>query len=219
MNIDQIIKGIKALIDSEKGDGKIEAISKIREAIHEVSPRGNQPIDLVRWVPISMVRPNDYNPNSVAKKEMWLLSVSIREDGYTQLIVTIWDDRAKKYIIVDGFHRYSVSVNCEDIRKINDGMLPIVVIKKGISDRMASTVRHNRARGEHSISGMSGLVFSMLEAGSTDLEVCNKLGLEADELMKLKHITGFSALYKDKRYGQAWETKQMIRLRVQNKQK
>lgn len=189
---------------------KLDAINSIRTAIHEVSPNKDQPVDFVRWVPIDMVEPNDYNPNSVAKKEMGLLYTSIWNDGYTQPTVTIWDDRKQKYIIVDGFHRYFTCKNNADIRERNHGMLPIVVINKSINERMASTVRHNRARGKHSVEGMSNMVFELLDNGWKDEDICNQLGLEPEELLKLKHITGFSKLFENTEYKNAWESKTQL---------
>lgn len=191
-------------------DDPITGLAEIRATLHELSPLASQPVDLIRWVPVDMVEPNDYNPNSVAKVEMRLLYTSILHDGYTQPVVTIWDDDKKKYVIVDGFHRYFTCKNNKDIRDRNHGMLPIVVIKKDINDRMASTVRHNRARGKHSVAGMSNMVFQMLENGWGDAEICNELGMEPEELLRLKHITGFSKLFDDVEYKQAWVTKRQI---------
>jgi len=196
---------------------KLELIEEVREVLHEICPLNAQPIDNVRWVPKEKVEPNDYNPNSVAQKEMGLLYHSIKQDGYTQPIVTIYDEARDKYVIVDGFHRYYVGTTCEDITQDNKGMLPVVVIKKDINERMAATVRHNRARGEHSIAGMSNLIFNMLENGWSDAEICNHIGLEPEELLKLKHITGFSKLFENVEYQKAWETKRMIRLRMEHK--
>ena len=191
----------------------IEDINKERKALHEECPI-KQPIDYVMWVPIEKVEPNDYNPNSVATVEMGLLYKSIKKDGYTQPIVTIYDKKKDKYVIVDGFHRYYVCKTKKDIYDRNMGMLPIVVIDKNISERMAATVRHNRARGEHSIDGMSNLVFKMLDEGMSDADVCNELGMEPEELLKLKHLTGFSKLFKDTEYKKAWETKNQILERI-----
>ncbi len=189
-------------------------IENLRDFIHqELSPNNSQPIDYVRWVSIDKIRPNDYNPNSVAGSEMRLLYVSIKHDGYTQPIVTIRDEENDCYVIVDGFHRYFVMKHNPDIFELNHGLLPIVVIKSPINDRMASTVRHNRARGKHSITGMSSMVFSMLDNGWEDSRICNELGMEAEELLKLKHITGFSKLFKDKEYQKSWEMKRQIELR------
>lgn len=191
----------------------IDSINKERKALHEECPI-KQPIDYVMWVPIEKVEPNDYNPNSVATVEMGLLYKSIKKDGYTQPVVTIYDKKKDKYVIVDGFHRYYVCKTKKDIYDRNMGMLPIVVIDKNISERMAATVRHNRARGEHSIDGMSNLVFKMLDEGMSDADVCNELGMEPEELLKLKHLTGFSKLFANTEYKKAWETKNQIRERM-----
>ncbi len=197
----------------DKAKDKAAFINDLKEYIHRELPVVKQPIDFVRWVPLSKVQPNDYNPNSVAKVEMGLLYKSIKHDGYTQPIVTIYDDKLKKYIIVDGFHRYFTAKHNKDILDRNKGMLPIVVIEKDINERRAATVRHNRARGEHSVQGMSSMVFDMLENGWSEEDICNHLGMEAEEILKLKHITGFSKLFEDVEYKQAWETKNMMRLK------
>lgn len=173
----------------------------------------HNPVAKVKWVPIEKVQANDYNPNSVATNEMKLLYLSIKNDGYTQPVVTIYDEAIDKFIIVDGFHRYTTMRVNKDIYNLNKGLLPIVVIDKDINDRMASTVRHNRARGKHSVSGMSNMVMEMLQNGMTDSEICTQLGMEPDELIRLKHITGFSVLFKNTEYGRSWETEQQIKLR------
>jgi len=159
-----------------------------------------QPIDKVMWMPLEKVTPNDYNPNSVAKREMQLLHVSIKHDGYTQPIVTYYDEAKDKYVIVDGFHRYFVCKSFEDINERCNGKVPIVVIDKDINDRMASTIRHNRARGAH----------KMLKNGWKDADVCNHLGMEPEELLRLKHVTGFSKLFDDVEYQKAWKAKSQI---------
>jgi len=193
----------------------IEEIENIKKALNGISPLKEQPVDLIRWVDINKISPNDYNPNSVAKIEMGLLYTSILHDGYTQPIVTIYDADTDRYIIVDGFHRYFTCKNNKDIFERNKGLLPIVVINKNINDRMASTVRHNRARGKHSITGMSNMVFNMLKNGWKDEAICNELGMQPEELLKLKHITGFSKLFKDTEYKKSWETHTQIKARVE----
>lgn len=202
-------------IEKLEGQARLEAIEQAREALHNLSPVYNQPVDRVRWVPVDMVEPNDYNPNSVAKVELGLLYTSILHDGYTQPVVTIWDAEKEKYVIVDGFHRYFTCRNNQDIRDRNLGYLPVVVLDKPINDRMASTVRHNRARGKHSIDGMSNMVFQMLENGWSEAEICAELGMEAEEVLRLKHITGFSKLFEDVEYKKAWESKVQLKLRKQ----
>lgn len=203
---------LKHIQDADLDLGTIESI---REALHKKSPLKEQPVDRVRWVNIDKVTPNDYNPNSVANIEMGLLYTSILHDGYTQPIVTIYDSEKDMYTIVDGFHRYFTCKNNDDIRNRNQGCVPIVVINKDINDRMASTVRHNRARGSHSVSGMSNMVFKMLENGWKDNDICNELGMQPEELLKLKHITGFSKLFESVEYKKAWETKNMIKYRIE----
>tara|TARA_B110000881_G_C18556613_1_gene507303 strand:+ start:813 stop:1382 length:570 start_codon:yes stop_codon:yes gene_type:complete len=174
----------------------------------------NHPVNDVQWVPIEKVQANDYNPNSVAGEEMRLLYVSIAQDGYTQPIVTIYDEQIDKFIIVDGFHRYFTAKNNKDISDSTNGCLPIVVLDKSMNDRMASTVRHNRARGKHSVDGMASMVYSMLDNGWSDGDICNKVGTSPEELLRLKHVTGFSKLFENAQYSQAWESKNQIRLRT-----
>jgi ParB-like chromosome segregation protein Spo0J len=207
---DEIQKTIEAQADAK---AKILYIEEIKAWLHEFSPQKEQPVNLVRWIPIEKVHANDYNPNSVAKNEMRLLYVSISHDGYTQPVVTVYDEEKDEYVIVDGFHRYTTMRLNKDIYDLNNGLLPVVVIQKSINDRMASTVRHNRARGKHSVSGMASMVFQMLENGWTDEAICAELGVEADELVRLKHVTGFSKLFENVEYRRSWETKRQIQLR------
>lgn len=193
-----------------EAEDKIQFLKEIKDLVFELSPFNKMPIENVRWIPIEKVEANNYNPNSVARNELKLLYLSIKEDGYTQPVVTIYDEERDKYVIVDGFHRYLTMSQNKDIRDDNFGRLPCVVIDKNINQRMASTIRHNRARGKHSVAGMSGIVFDMLNNGWTDEQVCNEIGLEPDELLRLKHITGFSKLFDNVEYRRAWETKKQI---------
>jgi hypothetical protein len=212
----------KELIQKEfdAADNKAAYIQDLRDWIYEaISPLNTQPIDNVKWVPIEKVQANDYNPNSVAKNEMRLLYVSIKHDGYTQPVVTVYDETIDKYVIVDGFHRYTTMRLNKDIADRNNGLLPIVVISKNINDRMASTVRHNRARGKHSLTGMASMVFSMLDNGWSDSAICAEIGVEAEELVRLKHVTGFSKLFENVEYRKAWETKRQIEVKKLYKEK
>jgi ParB-like chromosome segregation protein Spo0J len=175
----------------------------------------HNPVNNVRWVPIEKVHANSYNPNSVALIEMRLLYVSILHDGYTMPIVTIYDREKDQYVIVDGFHRYSVMKRYKDIYEKNHGLLPVVVIDKSINDRMASTIRHNRARGKHSVDGMSNLVVQMLNNGWDDKKICDELGLEKEELIRLKHVTGYAKFFMDVSYSKAQESSKQIAERVE----
>ena len=171
------------------------------------------PVASVRFVPIDQVEANDYNPNIVAQNELRLLYHSIKADGYTQPVVTVYDAERQRYVIVDGFHRYLVMKYHADIREPRGGLLPVVVIDKPLNDRMASTIRHNRARGKHNITGMANIVFKMLDGGMDDAAICAELGMEADELIRLKYVTGFAKLFENVEYSKAWETRRMIKLR------
>lgn len=173
----------------------------------------SDPVSNVQWVPIDKIEANDYNPNIVAKNELRLLYISIKADGYTQPVVVIHDKERDKYVIVDGFHRYLVMKYHDDIREPRGGLLPCVVIDKPINDRMASTIRHNRARGKHNINGMANIVFRMLNGGMTDEAICAELGMEADELIRLKYVTGFAKLFENVEYKRAWETRRQIRIK------
>lgn len=163
------------------------------------------PVYNVRAVPIERVKANDYNPNAVAPPEMALLETSIWEDGYTQPIVTYFDKENDIYIVVDGFHRYLTIKNSERIRERERGLLPVVVIDKEIGDRMASTIRHNRARGTHNIELMSTIVSELVEMGKGDRWICQHIGMSPDELLRLKQITGVAALFANRDFSDSWE--------------
>lgn len=165
----------------------------------------HSPVYNVISVPIDRVRANDYNPNAVAPPEMALLETSIWEDGYTQPIVTYYDAENDLYIVVDGFHRYLILKNSKRILEREHGMLPVVVIHKDLSDRMASTIRHNRARGTHNIELMSVIVAELVEMGKGDRWICKHIGMSADELLRLKQITGVAALFENRDFSASWE--------------
>lgn len=162
------------------------------------------PVYNVLAVPVEKVRANAYNPNSVAPPEMKLLELSIWEDGYTMPVVCYKVPDEDAYEIVDGYHRYTVLKTSARIREREGGMLPIVVIDKPISDRMASTIRHNRARGSHSIELMKNIVAELVEAGMSDGWIAKHIGMDADELLRLTQITGLTALFKDREFSSAW---------------
>lgn len=163
------------------------------------------PVYNVLAVPIDQVVANDYNPNAVAPPEMALLETSIWEDGYTQPVVTYYDKETDKYIVVDGFHRYRTLRESKRIFERERGMLPVVVIDKEIGDRMASTIRHNRARGTHNIELMSTIVAELVEMGKGDRWICEHIGMSVDELLRLKQITGVAALFANRDFSKSWE--------------
>lgn len=163
------------------------------------------PIYAVQSVPMERVISNAYNPNKVAPPEMELLETSIWEDGYTQPIVTVYDRENDQYVVVDGFHRYLTIKNSARIRERERGMLPIVVLDKQMGERMASTIRHNRARGTHNIELMSSIVAELVEIGKSDRWISKHIGMSPDELLRLKQITGVAALFANRQFSDSWK--------------
>ena len=166
------------------------------------------PVYGVRPVPIEKIRPNEYNPNSVAPPEMRLLYDSIKQDGYTMPIVCFYDENADMYDIVDGFHRYRVMLEHQDIREREEGMLPVSVIDKPIDERMASTIRHDRARGTHDVDLMGNIVAELHKIGRSDAWIAKHLGMDQDEILRLKQITGLAELFKDESFSRSWIEKE-----------
>lgn len=163
------------------------------------------PVYNVKKVPIEKIQANAYNPNSVAPPEMKLLYKSILEDGYTMPIVCYYMADTDTYEIVDGFHRYTIMKTHKDIYDRENGCLPVVTIDKDISNRMASTIRHNRARGTHSIELMTNIVAELVDSGMSDAWIMKNIGMDAEELLRLKQISGLASLFKDREFSHAWE--------------
>ena len=163
------------------------------------------PVYNVIAVPIEKIQANTYNPNAVAPPEMKLLYESIKTDGYTMPIVCYYVKSEDIYVIIDGFHRYRIMLEHSDIYEREGGMLPVSVIDKPIDQRMASTIRHNRARGSHDVELMSNIIKELHELGRSDAWISKHLGMDRDEILRLKQITGLAALFKDVKFGQAWK--------------
>lgn len=163
------------------------------------------PVYNIIAVPVEKIKPNDYNPNKVAPPEMRLLYDSIKVDGYTMPIVCYYDKENDEYIIVDGFHRYQIMMDYPDIYEREGGLMPVSVIDKPLAQRMASTIRHNRARGSHDVDLMSNIVRDLHELGRSDAWIAKHLGMDMDEILRLKQITGLAGLFKDVNFGMAWQ--------------
>jgi ParB-like chromosome segregation protein Spo0J len=186
---------------------RVEALNALRSTLHEVSPFRSEPVDFVRWVPRDAVYGNDYNPNSVAPPEMELLRTSIRADGYTQPIVAM-PDEAGQHQVIDGFHRHRVGKECADVAERVHGYLPLVDIRTDRADkgdRIAATIRHNRARGKHKVEAMSDIVIELKRRNWTDAKISRELGMDADEVLRLCQITGLAEAFKDQGFSEAWE--------------
>lgn len=187
-------------------DEKVEALNAVRLELHNISPFKDEPVDLVTWVKADNVHANDYNPNSVAPPEMKLLETSIMEDGYTQPIVTFPHD--DKIEVVDGFHRNRVGKESDLVKKRIHGYLPVVKIKpsqEGVDNRMAATIRHNRARGKHKVESMTEIVLELKRRNWSDKKIGDKLGMDKDEILRLTQLGGLSEMFSDHDFTEAWE--------------
>lgn len=199
-----------ALINKMRGmemSELVDALNSVREQLHQISPFNTEPVDFVKWVKNPLVHANDYNPNSVAPPEMELLRHSISADGYTQPIVSMPDPDGR-YEVIDGFHRHRVGKECADIQSRVHGYLPLVQIRStqtDRNDRMASTIRHNRARGEHKVESMAEIVIELKRRFWSDAKIAKELGMEPDEVLRLTQVTGLAGLFADREFSEAWE--------------
>lgn len=187
-------------------EASVDAINDLRECIHKRSPFKAEPVDFVRWVSAEVVKANDYNPNSVAPPEMELLRTSISADGYTQPIVGNEEDGL--IVVVDGFHRHRVGKECLDINARIHNFLPVVQIRSEQvprDHRMASTIRHNRARGKHKVEAMSDMVIELKRRNWSDEKICKELGMDRDEVLRLCQISGLSDIFSGQDFSRAWE--------------
>jgi ParB-like chromosome segregation protein Spo0J len=204
-----IISQVEAICETIKTldiDKQVELLNKIRVVIHENSPFKNEPVDCLQWIPTSNVIANDYNPNSVAPPEMKLLERSIEADGYTQPIVSWLHDST--FEVVDGFHRHRVGKESPVINSRIHGYLPLVTInsdREDKGDRMAATIRHNRARGEHRVESMADIVVELKRRFWSDEKIAKELGMEPDEVLRLTQVTGLAGLFADREFSEAWE--------------
>lgn len=206
-NIDVITAALVEALAALPLDQRILALNRVREELHCISPFAREPVDLVLWVRASDVEANDYNPNKVAPPEMRLLEHSIREDGYTQPIVT-YADPGEPRTVVDGFHRNRVGRETLDIHARLHGYLPVTTVnadRTARSDRIAATIRHNRARGRHMVSAMSDIVVELTKRNWDDRRIAKELGMDPDEVLRLKQIGGLAELFADRQFSEAWE--------------
>lgn len=208
MTKDTLLNKFQKLIYELPDDVKerMNIINELRAMIHLASPMKHEPVDLVLWVPGDTVVANDYNPNSVAPPEMKLLETSILEDGYTQPIVTFLEPGHRT--VVDGFHRNRIGKESKAVSKRVNGFLPVVTINQDRvdkGDRIASTIRHNRARGKHRVDAMSEIIIDLKKRNWSDDKIAKELGMDADEILRLSQIFGLAEMFKDEDFSEAWE--------------
>jgi len=209
--IEQLKESIFNFIKDLDFDTKIDAINQLRESIHNESPFKNEPVDYVKWVKSENVVANDYNPNKVAPPEMELLEISIMNDGYTQPVVTFPNNGIIE--VVDGFHRTRVSKESKIVRERVKGYTPTVIIRKEQSDkndRIASTIRHNRARGKHQVDAMSEIILELKNRNWKNERIARELGMDEEEILRLCQITGLQDIFKDDDFSKSWESSDSV---------
>lgn len=203
MNIQQTLQPLIEKLEQLGEHERVQALNTVKEELHKLNPI-SEPVDLVQWVKMEDIEANSWNPNRVATPEMDLLYQSIKLDGYTQPIVA-YKLPDGKYEVVDGFHRNRIGKEHKDITKRTKGYLPVVVIDKPIDERMGSTIRHNRARGTHQIRSMSDIVLELVKQEWSDEDICKKLGMELDEVIRLKQITGLKEAFANHEFSKSWQ--------------
>jgi ParB-like chromosome segregation protein Spo0J len=207
---EQLAKQIEPLTTDEK----VYVINGCKKALHQFSPMKSEPVDCILWVKNDLVHANDYNPNKVAPPEMELLKISIQEDGYTQPIVTMLEQKGTREVI-DGFHRHRVGKESKTIQSRIHGYLPVVTInenKTDKTDRIASTIRHNRARGKHQVDAMSEIVIELKNRNWKNERIARELGMDEEEILRLCQITGLQDIFKDEDFSKSWESSDAVGL-------
>lgn len=205
----QLDTAIGKYLDVGELDEKVRRLNELRELIASHSPFSSEPVDLIQWVPTESVHANDYNPNSVAPPEMELLRLSIASDGFTQPVVTMPDEEGGREV-VDGFHRNRVAKEYDDVAERIHGYLPVVTInadRQDKSDRIAATIRHNRARGKHQVIAMSDIVMDLKRRNWSDDKISRELGMDPDEVLRLAQITGLAEAFADRDFSKSWEAR------------
>lgn len=211
MNKEELKNQIKQHLLNLSFAETVDYINDLRELLHEHSPFKEEPVDFVKWVKSDLVVANDYNPNKVAPPEMELLEISIMNDGYTQPIVTYPHDG--KVEVIDGFHRNRVGKESKIVNERIKGYLPTVIIRKQQSsknDRIASTIRHNRARGKHQVNAMSEIVIELKNRNWTNQRIAKQLGMDEEEVLRLCQISGLEHLFGDQDFSNAWESSDYV---------
>ncbi|MCL8071140.1 IbrB-like domain-containing protein [Klebsiella quasipneumoniae] len=188
---------------------KIDAGNQIKTLLHQYGPFREEPVDCLQWVPADQIHANDYNPNHVAPPEKRLLYTSLMRTGFTHPLVT-WRDEDKRYTLIDGFHRFSLTQQRKALRQRLHGYLPVVAVNHARQDKsqhIAATIRHNRARGQHQIQAMSSVVQELARLGWDDRKIAVELGMEADEVLRLKQISGLMEMFQEREFSTAWTVK------------
>jgi len=209
MTLTLLLDALTELIADMPDKEKIEVSNRIRTLLHQFSPFSEEPVDCVQWVCATEVEENNYNPNQVAPAENRLLYTSLLRSGFTQPLV-VWQDKASHYTLIDGFHRFSLARQRSKLRQRLQGYIPVVTVGPSASDktqRIAATIRHNRARGQHQIQAMSTIVQELARLSWDDKKIATELGMDRDEVLRLKQISGLMEMFQERDFSQAWTVK------------
>ncbi|HAT6802685.1 TPA: ParB N-terminal domain-containing protein [Citrobacter freundii] len=207
MNLDKLKLSLSRYLESLNGEERVEVINALRALITQYSPFSFHPIDCVQWIPVKHIMLNDYNPNTMSPVESRLLRVSLLRNGYTQPVVT--HEKHGKYVIVDGEHRFSTGCRTAAIAEKLLGYMPVVKVNSENTtrtERIAATVRHNRARGTHRVDAMSEIVLDLSRLGWSNEKIGTELGMEPDEVLRLRQLSGLETLFRDESFSEAWTT-------------
>ena len=205
MNTEDLFPYIRNMLSVMPEAEQIAAINELKVLLHSLSPFADEPVDCVLWVPAESVEANDYNPNTMGTAEKRLLLTSLKKDGYTQPVVVCHQQTG--YVVVDGYHRQLLGQTDQTLKRRLKGYLPVVNVRKKQSrkdERIAATIRHNRARGRHAVNGMSDIIRDLSRLGWADEKIAKELGMEADEVLRLKQVSGLSEVFADEEYSEAW---------------
>lgn len=210
MSSEDIISSLRDLLSTLTEEQRIDVINEVRSTLHEFSPFKNEPIDCVVWLKTKQLTPNDYNPNDVAPAEKKLLSASLIQDGFTHPLVATPDAGKNKFVIIDGFHRFELSKKSGELNERLHSYVPVVLLPQASHDRsrrMAATIRHNRARGRHQINAMAEIVRELANLGWDDAKISSELGMDADEVLRLRQVCGLFEMFSERHFSQAWTVK------------
>ncbi|EAX1055417.1 hypothetical protein C5V32_01970 [Salmonella enterica subsp. enterica serovar Oranienburg] len=203
--MEECLQRLETVLREMDETARTQALNTIRQRLHALSPFRDEPVDCVLWLPAVKVRANDYNPNVMAPAEQRLLHTSLLTEGYTQPVVVVQAGRG--YSVVDGYHRMQLGKHKPRLRERLKGYLPVVLVHEtggGDAERRAATVRHNRARGQHAVTAMSDLVRDLARLGWEDGRIATELGMDADEVLRLKQISGLAEMFGDGKFSEAW---------------
>lgn len=206
MTLSALLEELETLLSQMEEQDIICATNQLNLLLGRFSPFKTEPVSCIQWVPVNQVSANDYNPNHVAPPERRLLLTSLMHTGFTQPLVA-WRDTDGRYTLIDGFHRFVLATKRKALYQRLHGHVPVAAVSHAVEDkskRIAETVRHNRARGQHQIQAMSSVVQELSRLGWDNSRIATELGMDADEVLRLKQISGLMDMFQSREFSEAW---------------